>query len=270
MLLARLKIKKGLKVPVINAYTDFFINDMWGKQEIDLHFVPNKQIKLQLINEGVNERNIYITGIPIDEEFKMNTHFRKQVERKKILITGGNSGLGDMKRLLKRVRNNLQFDYFVLCGNNQALFQQIQSWKLPHIKPISYVSSRKEMSYLYDQVDAVITKPGGVTISEAIQKKIPIFIHASLPGQEKVNLAFLKEKGLVFELAGDKSIEQQLQEVLMNENILKNYYQSVNAYHLEIDVSKLKLQAILAAAINHPYKPMRRSKRDQLYVSTSY
>ena len=37
------------------------------------------------------------------------------------------------------------------------------------------------MSALYDQVDAIMTKPGGVTISEVFQKQLPIFVHHYLP-----------------------------------------------------------------------------------------
>ncbi|MCB6704879.1 hypothetical protein LI092_10315, partial [Streptococcus parasanguinis] len=78
---------------------------------------------------------------------------------------------------------------------------------MKHIIPVPYIQSRKEMSRLYDEADAIITKPGGVTISEVIQKKLPIFIHSVLPGQEEINLAFLKQHGLVFELDFTKPVE---------------------------------------------------------------
>ena len=56
------------------------------------------------------------------------------------------------------------------------------------------------MNKLYDQVDAIITKPGGVTVSEALRKRLPIFVHSTLPGQEQINLHVLKSQKLVFEL----------------------------------------------------------------------
>lgn len=50
------------------------------------------------------------------------------------------------------------------------------------------------MNQLYNKADAILTKPGGVTISEALQKKLPILVHTSLPGQEEINLDYLLEK----------------------------------------------------------------------------
>ena len=62
------------------------------------------------------------------------------------------------------------------------------------------------MNKLYDQVDAIVTKPGGVTVSEALRKRLPIFVHSVLPGQEQINLQFLKSQKLVFELDPKKVI----------------------------------------------------------------
>jgi processive 1,2-diacylglycerol beta-glucosyltransferase len=45
LLLSHLKRKGRLQTPVVNVYTDFFINKVWGKQGIDAHFVPNQQLK---------------------------------------------------------------------------------------------------------------------------------------------------------------------------------------------------------------------------------
>jgi processive 1,2-diacylglycerol beta-glucosyltransferase len=97
--------------------------------------------------------------------------------RKKILVSGGSSGLGNILEMLNEVKETNRFDYVVLCENNQKLYQEISSWKLAHINPVPYLSSRTDMNTLYDQVDAVITKPGGVTVSEALQKRLPIFIN---------------------------------------------------------------------------------------------
>ena len=61
------------------------------------------------------------------------------------------------------------------------------------------------MNELYSMADAIITKPGGVTISEALKKGLPIFIHSALPGQEEINLKLLKKLKLVHEL-NDKEL----------------------------------------------------------------
>ncbi|MDA6131239.1 hypothetical protein OSK38_28225, partial [Escherichia coli] len=77
------------------------------------------------------------------------------------------------------------------------------------IEPIGYIEDPFEMNQLYNKADAILTKPGGVTISEALQKKLPILVHTSLPGQEEINLDYLLEKNLVL-VINDKHIAEQL------------------------------------------------------------
>ena len=55
-LLSQLKMKGKCNVPIINVYTDFFINNVWGKEGIDLHFLPSKEVKEQLIKKSSNSK----------------------------------------------------------------------------------------------------------------------------------------------------------------------------------------------------------------------
>lgn len=272
MLLSRLKSKGKIDVPVINAYTDFFVNGLWGKKEIDIHFVPNQTIKTTLICNGVPEQNIFVTGIPIHEAFKERTALR-HTSRKKILISGGSSGLGDLYRLLKALKREQpdRADYYVLCGKNKKLYHKLNGWGMKHIIPVPYIQSRKEMSRLYDEADAIITKPGGVTISEVIQKKLPIFIHSVLPGQEEINLAFLKQHGLVFELDFTKPVEEQVMEILEDGKQLARFYRRLRQYGSEIELQGKEFDVLIRGLLGRkanqtPDKVLK----DQYFVSTSY
>jgi UDP-N-acetylglucosamine:LPS N-acetylglucosamine transferase len=119
-----------------------------------------------------------------------------------------------MSKITDGLKQSTQFDFLVLCGNNQKLYEELRSWNLPHIKPLPYLTSRSEMNRLYEEADAIVTKPGGITISEALKKRLPIFVHTFLPGQEQINLHYLKDKGLVFHLDEKSSISCQLTNVL--------------------------------------------------------
>ena len=73
-LLSRLKMQNQCQIPVVNVYTDFFINDVWGRNEIDYHFAPSQDVKNDLIKrDGISEDRIFITGIPIGEQFDQHT-----------------------------------------------------------------------------------------------------------------------------------------------------------------------------------------------------
>jgi UDP-N-acetylglucosamine:LPS N-acetylglucosamine transferase len=236
LVLNSLKERGQVTIPVINVYTDFFVNQIWGKQEIEYHFVPDSASKYELSTRyKIPEKRIIITGIPIDESF---TYRYKPVRKKscyKILIAGGNGGLGDIYTLLQKVKDSTELFFLVLCGSNKRLFEMLKSLRSNHIMPFPYLSSSAEVNYMYEQADAIITKPGGVTISEALQKRLPIFIHSTLPGQEEFNLKNLTSKGLVYTLDMDQPIGEQLLRVLNNESELSLFRKRVDQFYQNID-----------------------------------
>jgi processive 1,2-diacylglycerol beta-glucosyltransferase len=223
-----LKSSGKCRVPVLNIYTDFFINDVWGKEMVEHHFVADAAMRSHLMSR-ITERNIYLTGIPTSESISKRTRFKKASNPINIILSGGSAGLGNILEILKRSSNNKQLNYYVLCGNNNELYQKIAQLNQENVHPLPYLSSREKMNELYDMADAIITKPGGVTISEALKKKVPIFVHSALPGQEEINLKHLIEQGLVFRLK-EADIGKQVLEVLANEPKMRQYQQSVERY----------------------------------------
>lgn len=230
-LLSQLKMQGKCNVPVINVYTDFFINNVWAKEGIDFHFVPSLEVKRNLMEVyKIPSEKIIVTGIPTHEEILKTTHRNFTREKPQILVAGGNSGLGGILKLSSEMKNSKQFNFTVLCGNNQKLYDEILSWDLDHINPLPYISSRTEMNQIYDAVDAIITKPGGVTISEVLKKRLPIFVHAYLPGQEEINMTYLKKQQLVFELNQTVSLESQLNKILKDTRKMKQWEQSIDLF----------------------------------------
>jgi processive 1,2-diacylglycerol beta-glucosyltransferase len=238
-LLSKLKKRGKCNVPIVNVYTDYFINNFWGREGIDLHFLPSQEVKEKLSRRyQIPKQNMFVTGIPVHEEITKNNTIQKRSGRLKILISGGNSGLGGISKLSEELKNSPHFDFLVLCGNNKKLYNEIVSWDLDHVKPLPYLSSRSEMNKVYEQVDAIVTKPGGVTISEALRKRLPIFVHSMLPGQEKINLQYLKNQELIFELEQDTSFESQLLGILKNHKKMAHWEQSIQSYQKGIELEQ--------------------------------
>jgi processive 1,2-diacylglycerol beta-glucosyltransferase len=250
-LLSKLKMKGKCDIPIINAYTDFFINSVWGREGIDLHFLPSQQVKEKLARKyQIANHKMFVTGIPVHEEMTKTVYRKKYNERLKILLSGGNSGLGGILRLADELKCSSSVDFLVLCGNNKKLYNEILSWDLEHIKPLGYLSSRSEMNKLYEEVDAIISKPGGVTISEAIRKSLPIFVHSTLPGQEEINLRYLKEKELIFELDQKDSLENQLFSVLMDQQKMDRWRQAITSYQQGIELEKPEIVELIKTILD--------------------
>ncbi|QPA31172.1 MGDG synthase family glycosyltransferase [Thermaerobacillus caldiproteolyticus] len=236
-ILQRLKKRKVVKAPVINVYTDFFMNGIWGKRGIDYHFVPHADAKRELITKyHIKEEQIIVTGIPVHEKL-MSKKVENRGKRRPfhLLLAGGNQGLGNMIDFFEKMEGSRAFQYSVLCGTNKKLYEEISSWRQPHIRPLPYISDIEEMNCLYHEVDAVITKPGGVTVSEVLHKRLPLFTIGYLPGQEQINLRYLEEKGLIYNLSGLDDYEQRILHVLNDEVEQNRFYKRIAEYFSQIE-----------------------------------
>ncbi|MGV3487411.1 MAG: MGDG synthase family glycosyltransferase [Tuberibacillus sp.] len=242
LLMSRLKNKGMVHIPVVNVYTDFFINDIWGRTGIDYHLVPNLSTKKQMVEKyGISDKNIYVTGIPIHEIFFGSAPKKESADVKNILVAGGSSGLGNIIGLVKHANPDFKFRYTVLCGKNEKLYQELKGLQDSSIEALPYIASRDAMDDLYNRMDAIITKPGGVTVSEALRKRIPIFVHSALPGQEDINLQYLTENHLVYLLKADSHFEEQIARVLHDDLERRKWERAVDKYFSEIQMDSANL-----------------------------
>lgn len=236
-LASRLKKLGYLSVPIINVYTDFFINDVWGIQEVDFHLVPDEQIKQTLLSRGVREEKIAITGIPVHPKItKSNREHIKPNSMITVLITGGSLGVGLLKSLINKTKADGKVHYIVLCGKNKHLYEELTKSNFSHITPLPYLESKEEMNDLYNQIDVILTKPGGVTISECLYKGIPILVYHTLPGQEEINLQHLKQLGLVFHWNNwrNGNLEDQIINMASSGNDFEKLKHKMMEYHCHL------------------------------------
>src|SRR5699024_8127383 len=105
-----------------------------------------------------------------------------------------------------------------------------------NITPFKYIDDRIKMNKLYDKVDGILTKAGGVTISESITKEKPIFIYDTLPGQERINVKELKRLGIIVIVESKLgTVEQFIIDFFKNNEKLREYKQKLKQYNQLID-----------------------------------
>lgn len=228
-----LKSKEDLPIPIVNAYTDYFINNVWGIRHIDYHFVPSMKAKKFLEMNGVSSKKIAVTGIPVDPLFANRNQSKNNGSHYHVLVSGGNMGVGAIEKLFASNKLSGKIKYFVLCGKNDKLFYKLKMLNNPLIIPLPYISSRMEMNELYEQMDLILTKPGGVTVSECLMKKVPIYLLDALPGQEEMNWEFLLESGLSVNqlfVFHDSLLEENLLQFLENSKAKQLYDENLTFY----------------------------------------
>jgi processive 1,2-diacylglycerol beta-glucosyltransferase len=203
-MLGQLRKKKkhdGAHPLVVSIVTDFEAHALWMDTVVDFYCVAAEETRVRLVARGASAEDVIATGIPISTKFSAKPD-GKIVRRKcglrddlpVLLVLGGGFGMGPVEKILTeldKVTRPLQI--VVVTGRNEALRRDLaaQDWKHP-TRVLGFASNMHELMAV---ADLVITKPGGLTSSEALAMGKPLFILNPIPGQEAANSDFLLERG---------------------------------------------------------------------------
>ena len=199
------KTKRGaeaFKMPlVVSIVTDFEAHALWMDECVDLYCVATEGTKARLVARGAAKDNVVATGIPIAAKFLAKTdpkavrqHYGLRDDQPVLLVLGGGFGMGPVAQILGELdKVPGKFQTIVVAGRNEKLRQQLATQNRKH--PTHVLGFASNMHELMAVSDLIITKPGGLTSSEALAMGKPLFILNPIPGQEAANSDFLLEKG---------------------------------------------------------------------------
>jgi processive 1,2-diacylglycerol beta-glucosyltransferase len=195
------KRRGNISMPLIAVVTDFAIHSYWVYPEVDLYCVASEEARRDLIRHGIPAMRITVTGIPISPSFLKNLPKEKarsmlhlDPRRPTALVMGGSQGLGPLQAMLDRL-HSLNLQCIVTTGLNRELFRTLrQRYARDHrVRIFGYT---RTIGALMDAADMLITKPGGLTSSEALAKGLPLIITNPIPGQEERNAQYLDNQGV--------------------------------------------------------------------------
>ncbi len=195
---------KDLKYPrplTVCVVTDFEAHALWMEPCVDLYCVAMDETKARLVARGVSSAKIVVTGIPVSGRFltpvpagPLKRRFRLNLNQPTLLVLGGGMGMGPLVETLRELdKAQSEIQMLVVAGRNEKLLKQLQSERFHHrVKVFGFVTNMQELMAVSD---LIVTKPGGLTSSEALALGKPVLIVNPLPGQEAANSDFLLEHG---------------------------------------------------------------------------
>jgi len=187
--------------PVVGVVTDYAVHSYWILKNVDLFVVPTETAKGKLLEYGISTEKIKALGIPVDPIFnkKLDRQLLKSwygidQDRTVILVMGGGQGLIPIREIvmaLQEVRHPIHI--ITVAGRNQSLRTKLEDVRERCRTPLTIYGYVNEIDALMEMSDLLISKPGGLTSSEALVKRLPMVIFKPLPGQESKNTEFLVE-----------------------------------------------------------------------------
>ncbi len=220
---ANLKRQSLVRSQLVTILTDFTAHPFWLHNEVDAYTVAHPGMKFEMIKRGISEDIIHPVGIPITKGFLKDydkTEIRKELELEDIttvLIMGGSLGFGDIKETFQALLNSRkELQLIVVAGKNQKIIKQVKKYASNTEKPVKIYSYTDKIPELMSASDLIITKPGGLTVSEALVKNLPMILISPIPGQEEKNARFLQNSGVAARIYPKQNVEEVLFQVLDN------------------------------------------------------
>lgn len=197
--------------PTIGIVTDFTVHPFWESTFLDYYVIPDELISFEMQKKGIPENKLLPFGIPVRKQFASRGDKHELREKlgiqdiPTVLVTMGSMGYGDIKQTLSEMDICAHdFQILCVCGSNKKIKAAVDSfdWNKT-VYSYGFVDNLDEMM---DASDFIITKPGGLTTSEALAKGLPLIIMNPIPGHEHRNLSFLVNSGAAIMVNEDYSI----------------------------------------------------------------
>ncbi len=222
-IIARLKKRGKITIPLISIITDFFPNSLYIDENVDAYVVGSFYTKQSLINFGVPKDKIFPYGIPIKEDFFAQST-KQPHETINLLLAGGSMGMSGIETILEKLMElDERFRIEVLCGNNNKLRDKLlQRYSYAIVDGrLTIHGFTNDVSRIMDHTDLMITKPGGLTTSECMKKGLPMVIPYYIPGQEEENLEFLLKENVALYQPDPERIATDIEKLCENPEDLR-------------------------------------------------
>ncbi len=218
--------KRGLlpDTLTLNIITDFTVHPLWQEcSNMDYYIVASELLAYEVKRKGIPISKMLPFGIPIHPKFSQRIEqkeARRQLdldpEKKTVLIMSGSMGFGHLDETIEKL-DLLPLDYqaLVVCGNNKRMYNLLKTIRIK--KDFRIYGFVDNVDLMMDAADCIITKPGGLTSSEALAKGLPMIMINPIPGQEVRNVEFMLNNGLALYVTPTFPLEEAVYNLFSNQ-----------------------------------------------------
>lgn len=233
-------IKKEKAIHFIAIATDYRCIPFWKETNPDYFVIPHQDLKDDFISKGIKEDKLKSIGIPVSENFNADFNKEKIIaelnlknNQKYILVMSGSMGFGNILELTDKLEKSIDdnTNIIVACGNNQKLLQELNNRYHLNEKVIAIGFTNKIYQYMKIS-EVLLTKPGGLTTTEAATINIPIIHTMPIPGCENYNANFFADRKMSIKCNHIEEIILNINQILNNktlkEEMIKNQANNIN------------------------------------------
>ncbi|MEE3393183.1 MAG: glycosyltransferase [Lachnospiraceae bacterium] len=198
-------IRKHHPLDAITGFiaTDYTFSPSGEHTKLDVYFTPDSSLSYEFMKYGIKKKRLVPSGIPVDKTFF--EQFTRQEAKDRLglpkncrhaVMMFGSMGCGPLKRMTEYLSLGIHRNQYlsVVCGNNNKLYKHLKN-KYKDNRNIRIYGYVKNVSALLKSADLYITKPGGVSISEAAILRLPMVFVDAVAGCEEYNMQYFIQRG---------------------------------------------------------------------------
>lgn len=227
-MVASLKKRGKISTELNVIITDYASHKFWELKPkfIDRYFVANEEMKFCLVNNGIEDNKVFVTGIPVGPAFlkeydkeKIYKDFDLDPSKKTVLLFGGGEyGLSNVKAYLSALLSiDEDIQVVAIAGKNlktQKMFRKVVDEFNKKVVILGYTNKIPELMNI---ADFVISKPGGLTTTEILVSNVPFIVINPIPGQEEENARFLLNNGAAARLYSTEKAKPFFEQLFQND-----------------------------------------------------
>lgn len=237
-MVSRLKLKNEINIPLICIMTDYAPHKAWLSEKVDAYIVANDDMVAKMVAQGVSEEHIYPYGIPVDEVFFEEEEKQLVLEELNldknlptILMMAGSFGVANVFDIYANIIDiDLDFQIILVTGKNKKLYNQFEEVVGNSPKNTKLIYFTNEINKFMQASDIIITKPGGLTVTEALACNIPMAIFDAIPGQEEENAEFLIKHNMAVRISDGNSCREAIVRLLEDNGKLENMKEACKSF----------------------------------------
>ena len=238
-MVSRLKSKREINIPLICIMTDYAPHKAWINDKVDAYIVANDDMVAKMASEGIDSRCIYPYGIPVDEVFFEEKEKQLVIEElglnknlPTILMMAGSFGVSNVFDVYENIMDiDLDFQIILVTGRNQKLYKHFEEVVGNSPKKTKLIYFTDEINKFMQASDIIITKPGGLTVTEALACNIPMAVFDAIPGQEEENAEFLLKHNMAVRIKDGNSCREAIVELLKDGEKLEDMKEACKSFH---------------------------------------
>ena len=217
-IIAWLRRTGRVSFPQATVTTDFDVHRMWAHDPCEHYFTATDEGRANLAGHGIPLNRITATGIPIDPVFGLHkpaADCRRRHGivggRPVILQLSGGQGFGPAETVHQAILNvSAPLEIISVAGRNEALRAKLEAIPCPARHRRIVLGFTDKMDELMAAADLIVSKPGGLSSSEALARGAALMVIQPIPGQEERNSDYLLENGAAVKVNNFASLSHKL------------------------------------------------------------